>query len=82
MIVVDTMIGDFLLHALMLFAGGIFIKAVSKNSYKYLFGVSIVLAAIVTAINNLYFPQFRFSNLFEGYENCYLRWGMKPCDCP
>ena len=78
MIVVDAVIGDFLLHALMFFAFGIFAKKIVSNGYKYLFGVSVVLAALVTALNNLYFPQFKK----EGYENCYLRWGVKPCDCP
>jgi hypothetical protein len=104
MIVVGAVTGDVLFHTLMFFAFGIFIKNVVKNGYMYLFGVSVVLAAIATLVNNLYFPQFRPTNIQnkhrrcsslydlsaslahgskkEGYENCYLRWGVKQHDCP
>jgi hypothetical protein len=82
MIVAKRIWIDFVLHSvitLLLFSA---FQPRFKLSYKHYIGLSLFASLLVTIINHTFFPQFKLRYTVEGFQECQMRWGNKPYDCP
>jgi hypothetical protein len=78
MIVHKRLWADLVLHYIFVFTILAFFS--QKNSFPQFLAASVIATLLITLINHVFLPWFRLRT--EAFQACYLRTGVKPCDCP